>query len=242
MRDKKEIAKRDRPAVENPLTRSHRRFVISLSIVYLAVWLALAIAPTSRYDWALENIVVLAGILILALTWSRYVFSRTSYLLMTLFLTFHAIGSHYTYSQVPYNDWFELFRSHPLEAGEPVARNHYDRFVHFSYGLLLFYPYRESFLRFAGVRWRFWSYLVPFSFILSTSLIYELLEWAAAVALGEEAGISFLGSQGDIWDAQQDSFCALVGALIAATILEMIYLATKRDRAREWIRISEHGN
>jgi len=232
----------DEVAVKNPLFHSHRRFVLILSALYFSLWVALAVEPTSREDWALENIVVLGAVLILSLTWNRYTFSQCSYLLIALFLTLHAIGSHYTYSEVPYRNWFELFRGQSEESVGTIARNHYDRFVHFTYGLLMYYPYRECFLQIARVHWKLWSYLVPLSFILSTSLIYELLEWLAATVLGGDVGIAFVGSQGDMWDAQMDCFCAFVGALITSTTLAVTNLVTKRDGASEWIRFSNQGH
>lgn len=219
----------------NSRIRSHRRFALVLSIAYGVFWTILAINPVCRSDWALENIVVVAGLVILVSTWHRYTFSRSSYFLIALFLTLHAIGSHYTYSEVPYRAWIGYSGS--TRTGSPLTsdRNHYDRFVHFAYGLLLFYPFRESFLYFARVRRKFWSYLVPLSFVLSTSLIYELLEWGAAVILGGEVGIAFLGSQGDTWDAQKDSACAFAGAAIAVALVTTITFSTRRDMQAEWI-------
>ncbi len=231
--------KRSEPNVSDLQFRSHHRFVFILAALYFSLWTILAIAPVYRDDWALENIVVLAGILVLVFTWSRYAFSRFSYFLMALFLTLHAVGSHFTYSEVPYREWLEYFFGETVQTTEKTDRNHYDRIVHFAYGLLLYYPFRECFLQFAKVRWKLWSHLVPLSFILSTSLLYELLEWAAAVVLGGDVGIEFLGSQGDIWDAQKDSFCAFIGAAIAMASIAIVFYATKRDYPIEWIQFQK---
>jgi putative membrane protein len=229
-----------RVTASDPSRRSHRRFVITLGVFYFAWWSALAINPVNRNDWALENIVVAGGLLILFLTWRHYIFSRFSYFLITLFLAFHAIGSHYTYSEVPYQEWVGVIAEKFSLEPATIGRNHFDRFVHFAYGLLLSYPFRESFLHFARIRWSFWSYLVPLAFALSTSLLYELLEWAAAVILGGDIGIAFLGSQGDIWDAQKDSFCALVGSLLALTTTGIVFFLTKRGHQMKWVRFQEH--
>ncbi|MDF1859126.1 MAG: DUF2238 domain-containing protein [Verrucomicrobiales bacterium] len=210
---------------------AHRRFVFRLSFVYLLFWIALAIKPLYPKDWWLENIVVAVGILVLLIAWRWYVLSRTSHVLIFVFLLFHGIGAHYTYSEVPLQDWANQFIP---ALSETLSRNHYDRFVHFAYGLLLFFPFREVFLHVAKVRATFWTYLVPFSFVLATSLLYELLEWAAAIVLGGDLGMAFLGTQGDIWDAQQDSFWALIGSLLASLALLLHNHWKNRDSAREW--------
>jgi putative membrane protein len=163
---------------------------------------------------------------VLAATARPFPLSRISYTLIFLFLCLHTLGSHYTYSEVPYAEWFPW-----LGRGE---RNHYDRFVHFSYGLLLAYPIRELFLRVAGVR-GFWGYFLPFDLTMSTSMIYELIEWGAAVAFGGDLGVAYLGSQGDPWDAHKDMALASLGALIAMTLTALINLRLNRDFAREWV-------
>lgn len=112
-------------------------------------------------------------------------------------------------------------------------RNHFDRLVHFSYGLLLAYPIREIFLRVANVR-GFWGYFLPLDVAMSTSMIFELFEWGAAVLFGGDLGMAYLGTQGDIWDAHKDMALASLGALIAMGITVAINLSLQRDFAREW--------
>jgi len=173
------------------------------------------------------------------ISWRWYVFSEVSYVLMAIFLVFHGIGAHYTYSLVPYDDWMENLTGSSLNSWFGWDRNHYDRLVHFLYGLLMTRPYREAFLHFARIRWVVWSYLVPLSFILATSLLYELLEWAAVKVLGSDQGMDFLGSQGDIWDGQADSFGAMLGSLLSIIAMILVHLAFKRDFAREWVDAHE---
>ena len=112
-------------------------------------------------------------------------------------------------------------------------RNHFDRMVHFSYGLLLAYPVRELFLRVVNVR-GFWGYFLPLDITMSTSMLFELFEWAVAEFVGGDLGIAYLGTQGDVWDAHKDMALASLGAAIAmaATMAVNIYL--QRDFAREW--------
>lgn len=217
------------------ISKSHRRFVAAVSFAYAIFWVLLAIDPSYRDDWALENVMVAAAILLLAVSWRWYVFSKTSYLLIAIFLSLHAIGSHYTYSEVPYDAFFQNLTGRTLNGIFGWERNHFDRWVHFLFGLLILFPLREAFLHFARVKWPFWSYLIPIALILATSLAYELLEWAAASVFGGDLGMAFLGTQGDVWDSQKDSFLALIGALIATAVIAVKHFATGRDWALEWV-------
>ena len=112
-------------------------------------------------------------------------------------------------------------------------RNHFDRLVHFSYGLLLAYPIREVFLRIADAK-GFWGYFLPLDVVMSTSMLYELIEWAAAVGFGGELGQAYLGTQGDVWDAHKDMALASCGALLAMTATAAINWRLHRDFAREF--------
>jgi putative membrane protein len=92
---------------------------------------------------------------------------------------------------------------------------------------------REVFLRVANVR-GFWGYFLPLDLAMSTSMVFELLEWAAAEMFGGDLGQSYLGTQGDIWDAQKDMALASLGALIAMGVTAAINARLQRDFAREW--------
>jgi putative membrane protein len=116
--------------------------------------------------------------------------------------------------------------------GDP-GRNHFDRVAHFCYGLLLAYPIREVLLRVAGVR-GFWGYFFPLVVTLATSVLYELAEWWAAETFGGDLGIAFLGTQGDVWDAQKDMALAGLGAVIAMAVTGALNYALDRDFALEW--------
>jgi putative membrane protein len=105
--------------------------------------------------------------------------------------------------------------------------------IHFLYGFLLAYPIREIFLRVARVR-GFWGYFLPLDLTLSTSALFELIEWGAAEVLGGDLGAAYLGTQGDIWDAHKDMALASLGALLAMLITALINFRLQRDFAREW--------
>jgi putative membrane protein len=181
----------------------------------------------------LENVLVILGIALLAGTYHRFALSRTSYVLIFVFLCLHALGAHYTYAQVPYDRWWAALTGSTLNAQLGWERNHFDRLVHFSYGLLLAYPIRELFLRIAGVR-GFWGYFLPLDLTMSTSMLFELIEWFVAETMGGELGAAYLGTQGDVWDAHKDMALASLGALFAMSVTAFINSRTKRDFAEEW--------
>lgn len=199
----------------------------------LVEFVLLGIAPVSRSDWLLENVLVLVLAATLALSWRTFRLSRFSYLLLFAFLALHEIGAHYTYSEVPYDALWQSLTGHTLSSSMGWERNHFDRLVHFLYGLLLAYPVREFYLRVVSVR-GVWGYLLPLGFTMSTSMIYELLEWGAAELFGGEIAVQYLGAQGDVWDAHKDMALASLGAAISMLVTLLVNLALQRDFAAEW--------
>lgn len=179
-------------------------------VLWLIVfWVITAIKPLYPRDWLLENLLVFfyAALLIITYRWFR--FSNLSYALFTLFLSLHLLGAHYTYSETPFGFW--------LQDWFGFARNHYDRIVHFCFGLLIAYPFREILLRQTGVK-REWSYFLAITLVLAFSAFYEVIEGLAATIFSPELGAAYLGTQGDEWDAQKDSAMAFAGAIIAMCV------------------------
>lgn len=215
------------------MIQSRGGYLLVLVALFAVVWTALAIAPLYRHDWMLENFLAVLFMAALALTWRRFPLSRVSYTLIFIFLCLHEVGAHYTYAEVPYNEWTRALFGRSLNDVLGLQRNHFDRLVHFSYGLLLAYPVREVFLRIANVR-GFWGYFLPLDITMSTSMIFELFEWAAAEVFGGDLGMAYLGTQGDVWDAQKDMALASLGALIAMCLTAALNLALQRDFGREW--------
>jgi putative membrane protein len=210
-----------------------RRYVAALGVLLGSLALALAIAPHDRHDWLLENVLVAVFVAALAATWRRFPLSRVSYTLIFVFLCLHTVGAHYTYSLVPYDAWWERLTGRPLNALLGWERNNFDRVVHFGYGLLLAYPIREVFLRVASVK-GFWGYFLPLDVTMSTSALYELIEWGAAAVFGGGLGAAFLGTQGDPWDAHKDMALASAGALLAMLATAALNAWLQRDFAQEW--------
>ena len=160
-------------------------------------------------DWWLENLLVAAVLLALALSYRRVPLSNLSYLLLFAFLCFHEYGAIYSYSNVPMEGVFAWLD------GE---RNHYDRLVHFCYGLLLVPTCVELLDRVAAPRGA-WRHVLPVTFVMSHALLFELFEWIAASIFGGELGQAYLGTQGDEWDAQKDMALAGSGAVLTMLVI-----------------------
>lgn len=201
-------------AAVTPRNPFAHRSLLALWLVFAALWAALAIAPHDREAWALENVlVVLLGVVAWSLR-DRIRLSSRAHVLLFAFLCLHAVGSHYTYSNVPYDGWFEALTGRRLNALLGFERNHYDRLVHFAGGLLLTRPIREllaTFSRLSDLGGR----IAALGAVMSASMLYELIEWGAAALFGEGLGLAFLGTQGDVWDAHKDMALATLGSLLA---------------------------
>jgi putative membrane protein len=175
-----------------------------------------AIRPHDYFTWWLEVFPALIGIVIVLATYRRFPLTP---LLLTL-LVVHAIilmaGGHYTYAEVPLGFW--------MERAFGFSRNNYDRIGHFAQGFVPAIVAREILIRRDVVRKRGWLFVIVVAICLAISALYELLEWQVAVHTGSK-GDAFLGTQGDIWDTQEDMATALIGAITGA-----LFLAPWHDR------------
>jgi putative membrane protein len=202
-------------------TKRHQVFLV---VIFLAVWIWSAINPNYPSDWLMENILVFIFIPIILLLAKYFKLSNLSYTLITAFLILHVIGSHFTYSEVPFGyllqQWFN------------ADRNMYDRLVHFSFGLLLSYPLREVLMRVSRMK-GVWAYYFPIDIAAAFSALYELIEWGTVVVVSPEAGAAFLGTQGDIWDAQKDMLMAIIGSIVAMVITFIINLMFNKNLKKE---------
>lgn len=175
----------------------------------------------------------LVAVWILFSIYRKVPFSPLAWVLSFSFLCLHEIGAHYTYAEVPWRDWWGAVTGQDPKvwAGQ---RNHFDRLVHFLYGLMLFLPWREVFQQMAGTR-GFWSFTWPLLFIVASSTLYEMLEWAAAAVFGGELGMAYLGTQGDMWDTHKDMALAGFGGLLAmAGTFVMEWRRDPRQFSQEW--------
>lgn len=193
--------------------KKRKRYLRVLFWGYLLIWALLGINPVYRDDWFLENILVFLAVPYVLYIHKKMPLSTLSYTLIFVFLVLHSIGSHYTYSEVPAGRWVSDWMG--------WERNHYDRLVHFLWGFLLTIPIFEI-LRKKVSRKVKAIFIFACCVIVLVGVLYEFMEWAAAVVVDPEAGTAFLGTQGDEWDAQKDLLLNFMGALAS-----MIWLPRK---------------
>ena len=173
--------------------------------------------PYDRLTWWLEVLPALAALAVLFATYRRFEFTTLTYTLIALHMCVLFVGGHYTYARVPLFDWLRpIFGWH---------RNHYDRLGHIVQGFVPAIVTREVFVRLQILRKTGWQPFLVVCVCLAISAFYELIEWWTALASGD-AAISFLGTQGDQWDTQEDMFCALLSAIAAIVLLSRV-----QDRA-----------
>ncbi len=194
--------------------------LIVCTLLFFGFWISTLVGTTDLSNWVLENALVFIFLIYLFVTYKKFQLSDLSYLLICIYLCLHIYGAKYTYAENPFGYWLQDYFD--------LSRNHYDRIVHFSFGFLLAYPMREVFLnRFKFPAWVAWS--LPIEVTLSISGFYELIEWAVADLFFPAQGAAYLGTQGDIWDAQKDIFLAFSGAILATTIVSIIKRAGSYD-------------
>ncbi len=188
------------------------RWPLVLLATYGAIWVLTAIKVFNRQDWLLENLLVFIAVPGFVLTYRRFRFSNLSYVLLTLFFILHAYGAQHTYAETPLGNWVRDSLGH--------TRNHYDRAVHFLFGLLASPALWELLRRIAGLRGA-WAYVGTVHVVMAWSTVYEIIEAIVAMLVSPELGAAYNGTQGDPWDAQKDSALATAGAVIAMTLLAM---------------------
>ena len=193
-----------------------RTLTLLLTLVLMCLaWSA--IRPHDYFTWFLEAAPVLIGLALILPTYHRFPLTTLLYLLLAIHGCILLIGGHFTYAEVPLFNW--------LRDEWGLARNHYDRVGHFAQGFIPAILTREILLRRSPVGRGKWLILFSVSICLAFSAFYELIEWFAAIAVGESA-TAFLGTQGDPWDTQWDMFLALIGACTS-----LLTLSRAHDRA-----------
>ncbi|MGN2612177.1 DUF2238 domain-containing protein [Aliivibrio fischeri] len=191
-----------------PQSIKQQLMLLALTSLYSVIFLFSAFEPVSRAVWFAEIIpalLILAGIFYMA---TRFQFSKTALVFMFIWLFLHTIGAKYTFADVPF-DWFNN-----LIGSE---RNNFDRVAHFSIGFYA-YPIAEYLIKTKKCSTPLAMAFGLFT-LMSVAAGYEIIEWWYAAIAGGDEGIAFLGSQGDIWDAQKDMLCDTTGSLFALLIL-----------------------
>lgn len=206
-----------------------KRYPFILLAIFAALFAYLAIDPVDRHDWLLENVLVLGFFIFLFITYPKKLFSNAAYTLIFLFLCLHEVGAHFTYAKVPYDAFLQANFQFSLNEYMGWERNHFDRAVHFLYGVLLVYPIQIIMSHWADLK-GFWYYFFPVEFIMASSMLFELFEWGAAEFFGGDLGIAYLGTQGDVWDAHKDMALASLGAALVMLVVFLLY-APHKNRA-----------
>ncbi|PIE70563.1 MAG: hypothetical protein CSA22_07500 [Deltaproteobacteria bacterium] len=171
----------------------------------------LAINPYDRAVWWAENLPILIPVIVLISTFNKFRFSNVSYFLITVFFMFHTIGGHYTFERTPFDFFNSLLTHLNLNFLFPEGRNNFDRVGHFLVGILA-YPIAELFFRKKWVSNTTTAIILGIIALGFWGAVYEIIEMQYAIFKGGESGASFLGSQGDIWDAQKDMLLDILGA------------------------------
>jgi len=205
-----EIYNPDSAMTSVPLSYSRLPLVL-LSIVVLVCIMTVIDPPAGRISWLLEVGPGLAGILVLISTYRRFPMSHMVYFCVFFHIFILIYGGYYTYAQTPLGNWAkEVFE---------LGRNHYDRVGHIALGVFPAFIIREVLLRKTPLQRGGWLYFIAISIVLAVAAFWELLEWWVALLVAPDVGTAFLGSQGDIWDAQWDMLLALVGAVVVLPLL-----------------------
>ena len=183
-----------------------------LLVLYLAIWIFLALEPKYRSVWIDENILPVLFVLLLVVTYRWFQFSNLSYSFLFVFLILHAIGGHYSYAEMPL---FDLFKE---QFG--LMRNHYDRVVHFLFGVLFFLPVYELVTRIFRVPEGWRGFTLAFFVVAALKGGFEVLEYTYVWVRANSLTVTnYLGEQGDSWDSQKDVFLGIVGAGISWVIV-----------------------
>jgi putative membrane protein len=193
-----------------PGLRPRGRLLAGWAAGVLAALLWSGVAPYDRGTWLLEVAPVLVAAPVLLATWRRYPLSTLLYGLIALHALVLILGGAYTYARVPSGFW--------LQDVLQLGRNPYDKIGHFMQGLVPAMAAREVLLQRGYLASRRMASFLSVCVAMAVSAVYELVEWAAALALGQGAD-EFLGTQGDPWDTQSDMLWALIGATVAVTLL-----------------------
>jgi len=209
-----EIVNPEKAKTSVPL--SYFRMPLALLSVVVVVCIATVIEPPAgRVNWLLEVGPGLAGIIVLILLYRRFPMSHMVYLCVFLHMFILIYGGYYTYAETPLGNWAKEFFG--------LSRNHYDRVGHIALGVFPAFIIREVLLRKTPLRRGGWLYFIVISIDLAVASFWELLEWWITLFVASDVGAAFLGSQGDIWDAQWDMFLALVGAMVVLPVLSRLH-------------------
>ncbi|MEK4028005.1 MULTISPECIES: DUF2238 domain-containing protein [Bacillaceae] len=196
---------------ENKVNKVH----LALLFIILAVLIWSVIKPADFPTWTMESLPAVAGLIILLITYKKFRFTTLSYVIITILAATMFIGGHYTYGNVPLFNW--------IKDHFDLSRNHYDRFGHFLKGMAVI-VIREILIRTSPLFKGFWLSVISVSMTLAISALYEIIEWLSVlISKGKKTSKSFLGMQGDMWDAQWDMALTFIGSILFLLLLSALH-------------------
>ncbi len=179
---------------------------------FFALWVISAIRVPYPQFFAMQHIPTVLAVIALTAAERQMFVDRVGFVLVVAFLVLHLIGARYLYSYVPYDDWAEHVFGFRLTERFSFERNHYDRLVHICFGLLFVYPFARFFQRQLNAR-GCWPAVLAVCVVMAAGAVYEIAEWAVAMAFAPDWADAYNGQQGDPWDAQRDMALAAVGVI-----------------------------
>jgi putative membrane protein len=196
-------------------------------VAFLALWaLSCVRLPYPKY-FAMQHVPTVLAVVALTMAEKKQLVDRPGFALVIAFMVLHLLGARYLYSFVPYDAWSQSLFGFRITDYFGFERNHYDRLVHFCFGILIVYPiwrFSERQLHLRG----WWVAGLAVSMVMAASAVYEIGEWATAMTFAPEWAEAYNGQQGDVWDAQRDMALAGIGAILGAGAVSLFHKSRKR--------------
>ena len=178
--------------------------------IYSVVFIWSLINPKDLFTWFLEVLPAMIALIVLVISYKNFKLTPLVYSLILIHCIILMVGGHYTYASVPLFDFIKDFLNQD--------RNNFDKLGHFAQGFIPAMVAREIIIRKSIITIESWRNFFIICFCLGFSAFYELVEWWVAI-FTNEASNDFLGTQGYVWDTQSDMAWALIGAILALTVL-----------------------
>ncbi len=192
--------------------------VIIIALLFISA-IVTFINPLYPNELLLQHIGTLLLVTPLIVDLRKKYLRLSSFIGIALFTLIHIIGARYIYSYVPYNEWTQTIFNLDINTYFSLKRNHFDRFVHFSFGVLFFPYFIQLFSKWHGLSFRK-MILVAWLAIQAFSMFYELFEWSLTLLMSSEGAENYNGQQGDMWDPHKDMALAMLGS----TMMSFVYL------------------
>lgn len=193
---------------------SFKIFVLVFLVIFAGISCINPIFPDQQI---LQHIGTLFIVLLLFADIQSKIWTNTAFLGIALFGIVHIVGARYIYSYVPYERFFQTFFHFDIQQTFGWQRNHYDRWVHFSFGLLIL-PSLYEWILAKLTKKKILALFVAWLLLQTFSLVYELFEWSLSILMSASDAENYNGQQGDIWDAQKDMALAMLGSFITSVM------------------------